>query len=119
MMRWVTLGLMICTLAGCASQPAPAIATTAAQPIYDDAIAAALVYDPPVIANSPHTDFSREGRAQAAYGGFEELITTYYYLRVDDRQLQYGGGGGLGHRGGNFDRFERQAITERVGVSYR
>jgi hypothetical protein len=119
MMRCLVLALMGCML-GCASQPAPApIPTTAAQPVYDDAIAAALVYDPPVIANSPHTDFSREGRGQVAYGGFEELITTYYYLRVDDRQLQYGGGGGLGHRGGNFDRFERQAIIERTGVSYR
>jgi hypothetical protein len=121
-MRWgafILLGAL--TTVGCASKPAHPAATTTAEParIYDDAVAAALVYDPPVIANSPRIEISREGRAPAAFAGFEELTTTFYYLRVDDRQLNYGGGGASGGQHINNDRFERQAITERVGVSYR
>jgi hypothetical protein len=123
-MRWgafILLGAL--TALGCASKPAQpvVIVNTLATPepahIYDDAVAAALVYDPPVVANSPRIEISREGRAPEAFAGYEELTATYYYLRVDDRQLNYGGSSGSG--GHNNDRFERQAITERVGVSYR
>jgi hypothetical protein len=99
---------------GCASRQAQPVAVDPPAPIYDQAVAAALIFDPPVLADSPQIDFSREGRAQTAYAGFEELTTTFYYLRVDDRQLNYGGSGQH-----NNDRFERQAITQRVGVSYR
>ena len=100
---------------GCASQSAQPVASVApaptTEPLYDDAVAAALVYDPPVVVSSPRIDVSREGRAPTAYAGFEEITTTFYYLRIDDRQLTTGGM--------NNDRYERQAITQRVGVSYR
>ena len=105
--------------AGCASKPAQWVAVTNAPlaaapvaPLYDDAVAAALVYDPPVVVNSPRIEISRDGRAPSAYAGFEELTTTFYYLRMDDHQQSLGGRW-------NNDHFERQAITERVGVSYR
>ncbi|MDB5319185.1 MAG: hypothetical protein JWN40_816 [Phycisphaerales bacterium] len=111
-MRWGFLILLGILAIGCASKPAQPTATVAPARIYDDAVAAALVYDPPVVANSPRLDVSREGRAATAYAGFDEVITTFYYLRVDDRQQSFGSGG-------HHDRFERQAITERVGVSYR
>jgi hypothetical protein len=109
-MRWGVL-ILLGLLVGCATHSAPPVASVAPAPIYDDAVAAALVYDPPVVINSPRIDVSREGRAPTAYAGFEELTTTFYYLRIDDRQLTTGGV--------NNDRFERQAITQRVGVSYR
>jgi hypothetical protein len=97
---------------GCASKQAqPPVAIAPPAPIYDQAVAAALIFDPPVLANSPQINFSREGRAQTAYAGYEELTTTFYYLLVDDRQQSFGGS--------KHDRFERQAITQRVGVSYR
>jgi len=59
------------------------------------------------------------GRSQQACeilasAGFED-VTTFYYLYQDDRQQRWGNGGIYG----NHDRFERQAITQRVGVSYR
>jgi hypothetical protein len=98
-------------MAGCASKPAPPSAAVAPIDTYDDAVAAALVYDPPVLLNSPRLEVSREGRGQAAFAGFDEVIATYYYLRIDDRQQSYGNW--------RNDRFERQAITTRVGVSYR
>ena len=123
-MRWrwgafILLGAL--TTVGCASKQPTVTVNSLAAPeparIYDDAVAAALVYDPPLVANSPRIEISREGRAPAAFAGFEEITTTFYYLRVDDRQLNYGGSGSSS--GHNNDRFERQAITERVGVSYR
>jgi hypothetical protein len=110
-MRWGAF-ILLAVISGCASKPAPPVAAAPAAPLYDDAIAAALVYDPPVVANSPRIDISREGRAPSAYAGFEEMTTTFYYLRIDDHQQTFGGS----H---NNDRFERQAITQRVGVSYR
>lgn len=110
-MRWGAFILIALIAAGCASKQTQPIATAPAAPLYDDAIAAALVYDPPVVADSPRVDVSRDGRAQTAYAGFDELITTFYYLRIDDHQQTFGGL--------HNDRFERQAITQRVGVSYR
>ena len=100
--------------AGCTSsrveqvlaQPIAQSATT-----YDDAVAASLVFEPPIVASQPRIDFTRDGRAPQAFAGFEEIISTYYYLRVDDRQLDY--------NGHSHDRFERRAITTRVGVIHR
>jgi hypothetical protein len=113
-MRWGIL-IFLGMLVGCASKPAQHVATAAlaptTAPLYDDAVAAALVYDPPMVVNSPRIDVSREGRAPTAYAGFEEITTTFYYLRIDDHQQSVGGL--------NNDRFERQAITQRTGVSYR
>ena len=118
-MRWgafislVGLGL---AQVGCASaskhavEPPPPVAQPAS--VYEGAVAASLIYSPPGLAYAgPPIDLSREGRAPAAYAGFDDVITTYYYLYQDDRQLQCGGR--------SFDRFEREAITQRVGVSYR
>ena len=93
---------------GCSTGAPPPVAQQAA--VYDGAVAASLVYSPPVRADQ-HADLSREDRGQAAYAGFEDVITTHYFLYQDDRQLQWGGL--------NRDRFERQAITTRTGVSYR
>ena len=117
-MRWgASAWLVVCGIVqvGCAS----ASSRTASAPLpvaqqasaYDGAIAASLVYTPPIAAYGEQGDFSREGRAPAAYAGFDDVITTHYYLFQDDRQQKWGGL--------NRDRFERQAITTRVGVSYR
>jgi len=118
-MRWgafislVGLGL---AQVGCAStakhaeaEPPPPVAQPAS--VYEGAVAASLVYGPAAPPYSGQIDLSREGRAPAAYAGFDDVITTYYYLYQDDRQLQCGGQ--------SHDRFERQAITQRFGVSYR
>jgi len=121
-MRWGYLSLLALGLVGCAAKPAPAPAPVAqgSESVYDRAtVAGALLYDPPVVASGPRIEVSRAGRAPEAYAGYEELTTTYYYLYQDDHQLNVGGGFGGGASGRNHDRFERQAITQRVGVSYR
>jgi hypothetical protein len=74
----------------------------------DAAPASALVFTPPISYDVPPLDLSREPRARAAFVGYEDLTTTFFYLRLDDRQID-------SKRG----RFERRAVTERIGVSYR
>ena len=117
-MRWGMLTIIGFILTGCAAQPPqPPVAQvppTIASTVYDGAVAASLIYNPPVSADIPRLQVDREGRQMSAYAGFEDQITTFYYLRVDDYQRSDGH-----HHHGNSDRFEREAITERVGVSYR
>jgi hypothetical protein len=117
-MRWGTLLITCFVLVGCASKQAQPQAATQPLPqerVYEDAVAAALVYDPPAVVDQPRVEISRENRRQSAYAGIEEVTVTSYYLWQDDRQLMYGGNGSNRHQ----DRFERQAITTKTGVSYR
>lgn len=78
--------------------------------------AAALVFDPPVIYDGPPLELARDGRGPEAFVGYAEGVTEYFYLRWDDRQSNSGGGR---HGGGNYDRFERRAVSEKVGALYR
>lgn len=77
---------------------------------YEANSAAALAFAPPVVANAVTPNLSRAGREPTAYVGFDTVITTHFYLRYDDRQVIYGDDAG---------RYERRAISERFGVSYR
>jgi hypothetical protein len=79
--------------------------------VYAPATCTALVFDPPIAANEPRIDIPREARERGAFWGYEETTATYFYLRIDDHQNE-----SCGHR---QDTYERQAISERVGVSYR
>jgi hypothetical protein len=100
---------------GCAAQPSkPARTAQEPQPllaVYRQAPSAALVFDPPVISDQPPVNVSRDDRTPAAFVGYESTIATFYYVRTDDRQFD---GFGL-----NQDRFERRAISTKVGISYR
>jgi hypothetical protein len=87
--------------------------------------AAALVFDPPVIANDPPLQLSRADREPRVFMGYEGPIVETYYVRFDDRQIGFGlngrfaGSGGRFGATGNVDMYERRAITERTGVRYR
>lgn len=87
--------------------------------------AAALVFDPPVIANDPPLQLGRADREPRVFMGYEGPITETYYVRFDDRQIGFGLNGRFAGSGGNFgaagnvDLYERRAITERTGVRYR
>jgi hypothetical protein len=102
--------------AGCARQPrhrevaAREDRFAAARPA-----AAALGFDPPVAYDGPPLELARDGRAPEAFVGYAEGVTEYFYLRWDDRQTNYG----RGHHGGNFDYFERRAVSEKTGALYR
>ena len=53
-------------------------------------------------------ELSRDGRAADAFVGYETQTATYSYLRTDDRQTDDGS-----------NRYERRAVSTKVGVSYR
>lgn len=77
---------------------------------YYESSASALAFDPPIVAGAVTPNLSRAGREPSAYVGFDSIITTHFYLRTDDRQIIYGEDAG---------RYERRAVSERFGVSYR
>jgi hypothetical protein len=115
--------LLVCALLGCAA-PAPR-AETQSPVIYQDSPSAALAYAPPAVAQSApgaEIDLSRAGRGTVAFVGFPSLVTEYFWLRTDDRQRFYSGNGGGGRWGGggwSNDRYERRAVSTRVGVLHR
>ena len=86
------------------------------------ASASALVVPPPIAADEPALDLSRASRQPSAFVGFEDPIIEYYYVTTIDRQVSGGwlgrSGSGFGW-GGAFDRYERRAVTEKVGVLHR
>ena len=111
MRRGACILLSLLCFTGCAARHAPSPPEVAQLANDQAATTASLVFEPPLVASEPPVVIPRAGRAPAAYAGFEEIISTYYYLRVDDRQLDY--------NGHSHDRFERRAITTRVGVTHR
>ena len=127
-MRWGACIILTVLMAGCCcnggkkqheQHSAPAPATNQAQALeYEPALSTALVFDPPVAAGQPRLDLDREARSPVAVVGYDELETTYFYLRIDDRQTFQPIIDGNGTRG-NLGRFERRAISETVGVRYR
>ena len=89
---------------------------------YEAVPAAALVFTPPLVLQEQPLELSRSGRATEAFVGYEQGVTEYHYLRVDDRQRSGDGwdhGWGWGAFGTSGDRYERRAISERIGVRYR
>lgn len=77
---------------------------------YEATTASALAFDPPIVSSAVTPDLSRAGRQRSAYIGFDSVVTTHFYVRNDDRQVIYGDDSG---------RYERRAISERSGISYR
>jgi hypothetical protein len=72
------------------------------------ATAAALMFDPPMIADELPVELAREGRERSAFVAYEDQTTTFSYLRIDDRQT-----------GDSRERYDRRAIIERFGSSTR
>ncbi|HMB96178.1 MAG TPA: hypothetical protein VKK61_09080 [Tepidisphaeraceae bacterium] len=103
-----------CTLAfalfacGCAAQKAQPQAQVQAFPHYEAGSSGSLVFDPPVTIGQQPLQLSRDDRQPAAFAGYDSSIATYFYVRTDDRQTS-----------DRSDRFERRAISEKVGVNYR
>lgn len=123
MVRGIALATVaMLLLAGCQqSAVRPSARTPTVLPVEPPAVmASALVFDPPVIQNESPLELSRADREARVSVGYQELTAEYFYIRLDDRQTNdsfgiHGSGGGSG----NFDRYDRRAVTERVGVRYR
>jgi hypothetical protein len=109
-MRWGAYILAAMLIGGCAHAGKPAAKPQASLPIkpHTPSAAGALVFDAPITQGQPPLQLSREGRSPDAFVGYESITATYFYVRSDDRMTS-----------DHSDRFERRAITTRVGVSYR
>ena len=78
---------------------------------YEAVTASALVFDPPTAEYSVAMVPSRESRERTAFVGYDSVISTYFYLRIDDRDRFFDPSGD--------GRYERRAISEKFGVSQR
>ncbi len=84
--------------------------------------AAALVFDPPVTDPIPRYDYDRDARQPQAYVGYQESVATFFYTRTDDHQMNYPSArrsGSGSSSSGNLGYYEREAVSETVGVQYR
>lgn len=109
----ITIIALLALSAGCASRK-PAVSSRElrheAELRYADAgSAGALAFDPPIAQGNPRLNLSRNPRQPSAFVGFDQTVTTFFYVRSDDRQTE-----------NHFnDRFERRAVSEQFGTSYR
>jgi hypothetical protein len=97
-------------LGGCANHPAPTTQIVV-EPAVTAVAASALVFDPPITAESGSLDLTRDDREPSSFAGYEQSSTTLSYIRIDDRQ-----GAGSFWRG---DGYERQAIVVQSSIRYR
>ncbi len=120
----ILISIFALTLAGCASHQPSAVSDhpltdsqgsiSASQPRYSPSPAAVLAFDPPALAGSPRLDLSREDRGPAAFAGFEDESTTFFYLRVDDWFSDNLHGSSLPSR----DQYQRRSVSETYGTSH-
>lgn len=107
-MRWGALIIFAALTVGCAAQKPVA---ENRYPIYrEPAASGSLAFDPPIARYTPPIDLSRDVRERAAFVGYDELSTTFYNIYTDDKQYLCGP---------DNSRYQRRAISERVGISYR
>lgn len=107
-MRWGLMLLLSICAAGCASHPPQVSQEPATQPVIEPVSASALVFTPPIAAGEPQLALSREGRSAEAFVGFDQITTSYHYVRFDDRQSD------------DFrDGYERRSVSVKTGVSRR
>jgi len=105
----VLTAIVVSATIGCAAaRPRGTGSTTLGCREYAGAPASALVFTPAVAAGQEPIDLWRDLRAPGAFVGFEDLSTTFIYLRTDDRQTNDG-----------TDRYLRRVVIERVGYTYR
>ena len=96
-------------LGGCAAQgPRPTTAPAHEVATVNYEASAALVFDLHLGPYAERVDIPREPRQRAAFVGWQDLTTTYFVVRTDDRQTNDW-----------TDRYERRTIMEKTGVSYR
>ncbi|MDW8263292.1 MAG: hypothetical protein RMJ35_12265 [Phycisphaerales bacterium] len=94
----------------CCAQQTAAPTTRPATIVLHDRPAAALAFAPPAGVSVPEWVLERTQRGPSAFVGYESLSTEHFWLRIDDR-YRFGRG--------DYDRFERRAVSTRVGVLER
>jgi hypothetical protein len=111
----IAVAIFALLLTGCASEQAPVSSTPPVHREYASAPAAALAFDPPVLAGTPRVDLSRDDRGPAAFDGFADTSTTVYSLSVDDWYSDNNRGANQPTR----DAYSRHSVSETLEVSHR
>ncbi len=108
-----TLAILIASLlVGCAAKPRQPQASQALdKPHYEDRVVTALVFDPPISMNEEPVVLARNEREPYAVIGFDQTTTTVFNTYYNDTQYGPSSLPSLW--------FQRQAISERYGVSFR
>lgn len=104
--------LLLGGLVGCADGPrADMVMPNTTPVVYADtpsATASALAFDPPITIGQAGLDLSRQNHGEAAFAGFEDPQTDYEDVFTYNCQAS-----------DHSDRYERDSVTERVGVVHR
>jgi hypothetical protein len=128
--RFALFALAALTFYGCAAPSHPAGAKNPSEEamlaVHHERAsrpAAALVFAPPLLQDTPPLELSRDTRQPSAFVGYPESVAEFFYLRWDDYQSGGSGWSGSGSwsggGSGSWDRYERRAVSEKVGVLYR
>ena len=112
-MRWGAILILSLCVLGCHQKKKPAtqpvsVSGTPANPASDRA-SGALAFTPPVARGERELQLWRDGRELTAFGGYDQTIAQYYYIRTDDRQNIWG----------DNDTVMRRAVNVRIGISTR
>ena len=106
-MRRLIACICVLILSGCAASRTPPAGTGLSQGVYAPAPAVALAFDPKVGGSNP-AGLWRDERGVSAFGGFQESSVEYYDVQTnDDMELD-----------SYPSSYERQVISDRVGVLY-
>jgi hypothetical protein len=109
-MRILSIIIASLALMGCAAQQPPVSAKEQLQQsTYAPSPAAALAFDPPVLAGQPQMDLSRDDRQPAAFAGYQDTVTTFSDTHTDDL---------LGDSPIDSS-FQRDASSDRITTNYR
>jgi hypothetical protein len=103
--------LIAVCLVGCAAKPKQQATQTLDKPEYEPRIATALAFDPPVSMNEEPVLLARSDREPYAVVGYDQTTTTVFNTYYNDTQYGPSSLPSLW--------FQRQAISERFGVSFR
>jgi hypothetical protein len=107
-----TLAIFIVSLlVGCAARPKQESAQTLDKPHYEPRVSTALAFDPPIAMNDEPVVLARNEREPYAIVGYDQTTTTVFNIYYNDTQY--------GPTALPSLWFQRQAISERFGVSFR
>ncbi len=104
--------LLAACLIGCVAKPkAPQATQTLDKPEYEPRVSTALVFDPPIAKYDEPVVLARSDREPFAVLGYDQTTTTVFNTYYNDTQYGPSALPSLW--------FQRQAISERFGVSFR
>ena len=108
-MRWGAMLILAACVLGCQKTRKPVSVAPLPTTRPAEHVSGALAFTPPIARNEPELQLWRDGRELTAFGGYDQTISQYYYIRTDDRQNIWN----------NDDTYMRRAVNVRFGVNTR